>query len=243
MISGIGYSLSLLVFLLGYAQSLNVVIAGGTGNIGKVLLPQLSHHDVTVLTRNAFLASTPNRVTEEFGWLGQRFLDKNPHVTLRDWDGGDLLEIVGSDFIGWGDDALKEADIIIHSVGGFTAQRTMAAERLVQEALRLKSQALHITVSPREEEIPLLSPGMLTLKVNQNVRLPGKIKIDNLNRIASTTFLLFNSRQRGSETVKLLSRKTVSTMLVCGLRYSRLTSFARNYARQSTIGVRNKTKS
>jgi len=43
----------------------------------------------------------------------------------------------------------------------------MAAERLVLESSRLKSEALHITVNPVEEDIPLLTPGMVTLKTKR----------------------------------------------------------------------------
>ena len=91
-------------FLLGFivlvsvafvAESLQIAVAGGTGKIGRLLLPKLVDHDVTVLTRNSFLVSAPNRVTEVFGYLGASFLQKNKHVKLRDWDGGDLLDIVG----------------------------------------------------------------------------------------------------------------------------------------------------
>ncbi|CAJ1938226.1 unnamed protein product [Cylindrotheca closterium] len=159
--------LHVLVTLLSYVHGLSVVIAGGTGRVGKVILPLLSNHDVSVLTRNSFLASAPNRVTEDFGYLGKTFLEKNPHVKLRDWDGGDLLDIVGQDWVGWSDDVLKKADVIVHMVGGYTEQRTKAAERLVQESYRLKSEALHITVNPVEADIPLLTPGMVTLKTKR----------------------------------------------------------------------------
>jgi len=104
------------VSLLSHANGLNVVIAGGTGQVGKALLPLLSNHDVCVLTRNSFLASAPNRVTETFGYLGKSFLEKNQHIKLRDWDGGDLLDIVGKDWIGWSEDALENADVIVHMV-------------------------------------------------------------------------------------------------------------------------------
>ncbi|KAL3931481.1 MAG: hypothetical protein SGBAC_011286 [Bacillariaceae sp.] len=167
MTASIVCRLYVLVSLLSYAHGLNVVIAGGTGQVGKAVLPLLSNHDVSVLTRNSFLASAPNRVTGEFGYLGKTFLEKNPHVSLRDWDGGDLLDIVGQDWVGWSDDVLKKADVIVHMVGGYTEQRTKAAERIVQESFRLKSQALHITVNPTEEDIPLLTPGMVTLKLRK----------------------------------------------------------------------------
>ena len=141
----------------------NIVVPGGTGPIGRTLLPKLAQHDVTVLSRNAFLASAPNRVTETFGYLGARFLNQNPHVRIRDWDGGDLLDIVGKDWLGWQDDTLAQADIVINLVGGYTEQRTMATERLVRESLRVNPNVLHITVSPLEEEISVVSPGMITV--------------------------------------------------------------------------------
>ena len=72
------------LFLLYKAQALNIVLAGGSGKVGKRIIPMLANHDVTVLSRNAFLASAPARVTEVFGYLGQSFLNKNQHVKLRD---------------------------------------------------------------------------------------------------------------------------------------------------------------
>lgn len=75
-------------FLL-YVSALNVVLAGGTGEIGRTLAPRLRDHSVTILARNAFLAAAPSRVTEQFGYFGPpSLLAKNPHVKLRDWDGG-----------------------------------------------------------------------------------------------------------------------------------------------------------
>lgn len=148
-------------------DGLQIAVAGGTGKIGRLLLPKLDDHDVTVLTRNSFLASAPNRVTGTFGYLGEGYLRKHQHVKLRDWDGGDMLEIVGKDFIGWQDDALKPADVIIHLCGGFTEQREMVTERLVRESLRLNKGATHIVVNPKEGEIKNLSPGMMTLKTKR----------------------------------------------------------------------------
>ena len=161
-------------------ESLQIAIAGGTGKIGRILLPKLVDHDVTVLTRNSFLASAPNRVTEVFGYLGQGFLNKNKHVKLRDWDGGDMLDIVGKDFIGWQDDALKKADVVVHLVGGFTEQREMATERLVRESLRLNRVAIHITVNPLEEDIASFTPGMLTLKTKRIEKCESMVR-DNLS--------------------------------------------------------------
>ena len=149
------------------ALALNIVIPGGTGNFGKVLIPKLADHDVTVLSRNAFLASAPNRVTGEFGFLGEKFLESNKHVKMRDWDGGDLLDIVGQDWVGCQEDTLKKADVVINLVGGYTEQRLMATERIVRESLRVNPSALQVCVSPMESEMQYLSPGMLKLKAKR----------------------------------------------------------------------------
>ena len=69
------------------SQALNVVIAGGTGKIGQLVASKLSDHKVTILSRNAYLARAPNRVTEAFGWVGKTYLERYPHISLRDWDG------------------------------------------------------------------------------------------------------------------------------------------------------------
>lgn len=135
-------------------SALNVVLAGGSGPVGKGLASQLSpKHKVTILSRNAFLASAPNRVTEVFGWVGEAYLKQYPHVSIRDWDGGDLLDIVGCDWMGWQDDTLQDADVVVHLVGGFTDQRTMATERLVRESLSVNPSALQVTVGVMDEEL------------------------------------------------------------------------------------------
>ena len=162
--------------LVAAADGLQIAVAGGTGKIGRLLLPKLIDHDVTVLTRNSFLASAPSRVTEVFGYLGEGFLRRNPHVALRDWDGGDMLDIVGNDFVGWQDDALKKADVVVHMVGGFTQQREMATERLVRESLRLNRKATHITVNPREDDIGKFTPGMLTLKTERIAKCESMVR-------------------------------------------------------------------
>lgn len=141
------------------AQALNVVLAGGTGAVGRALAPYLKDHSVTILARNAFLAAAPNRVTEQFGYFGAKLLEQNPHVKLRDWDGGDLLDIVGQDWIGWQEDCLKHADVIVHLTGGFTEQRVMACERLIRESYSFnRLRALHVTVNPVDDDVALISP-------------------------------------------------------------------------------------
>uniref|UniRef100_A0A7S4AXL2 NAD(P)-binding domain-containing protein n=1 Tax=Pseudo-nitzschia australis TaxID=44445 RepID=A0A7S4AXL2_9STRA len=161
------FVIALALATLSICDGLQIAIAGGTGNLGRLLLPKLVDHDVTVLTRNSFLASAPNKVTEVFGYLGKGFLKKHPHVTLRDWDGGDLLDIVGSDFLGWQEDALKNADVVVHMCGGYTEQREMATERLIRESFQFNKGAVHIAINPIEEEIPYISPGMVTVKTKR----------------------------------------------------------------------------
>ncbi|KAL3826752.1 hypothetical protein ACHAXA_009361 [Cyclostephanos tholiformis] len=149
-----------------FTHGFNIVLAGGTGKVGAALSSALANdgHDVTILCRNAFLAAAPNRVSGDFGWLGRVFLERHPGVKLRDWDGGDLLDIVGRDFLGWQEDALVGADAVVNLVGGFTRQREMAAERIVRESLRVNPTALQITVSPRDDELRMISPGGLSTK-------------------------------------------------------------------------------
>jgi hypothetical protein len=156
-----------LVFAPVATLALNVVIAGGTGRLGPRVAAQLSDHRVTILARNAFLASTPNRVTEQFGWVGSYFLEECPHVSIRDWDGGDMTDIVGCDFLGWQEDTLTDADVVVNLVGGYTKQREMATERIVRESLRVNPRALQVTVSPKVEDLKALSPGAFTMKVSR----------------------------------------------------------------------------
>ena len=85
-----------------------------------------------------------------------------------------FIDIVGKDWLGWQEDSLKNADVVIHLVGDYTPQREMATERLVRESLRFNPDAFHIVVLPREEDIPVLTPGMLTLK---------KTRLDNCAKL------------------------------------------------------------
>jgi hypothetical protein len=167
---------SISMSIIGVVHGLQIVVPGGTGKLGNILLPKLSQHDCCVLTRNAFLAAAPNRVTEVFGYLGQPFLQRNQHVKLRDWDGGDLLDIVGQDWVGWQDDTLPKADVMIHLVGGYTEQRNLATERLVRETIRVNPNILHITVNPNVEDIPALSPGMVTMKTQRIQQCEDMVK-------------------------------------------------------------------
>lgn len=152
--------LLLLLIALSGTHAFNIVLAGGTGELGRALSSSLTNdgHDVTILTRNAFLASAPSRVTTEFGWLGKSFLTKHPRIQLRDWDGGDLLDIVGQDWMGWQEDTLAKCHAVVNLVGGFTQQREMATERLVRESFRVNPNVLHVTVGPMEDELDMFQP-------------------------------------------------------------------------------------
>lgn len=155
------------IFHSPLVHGFNIVLAGGTGTIGATLSSALANdgHDVTILCRNAFLAAAPGRASSDFGWLGEGFLKKHPGIKLRDWDGGDLLDIVGQDFLGWQEDTLARADAVVNLVGGYTQQREMATERIVRESLRVNPAALQIAVGPREDELKMMSPGAYTMKV------------------------------------------------------------------------------
>mmetsp|Transcript_22185 Transcript_22185/g.32832 ORF Transcript_22185/g.32832 Transcript_22185/m.32832 type:complete len:203 (+) Transcript_22185:116-724(+) len=148
-----------LITFFNTAQSLNIVIAGGTGKVGRLLSSTLhsqeKQHDITILCRNSFLASAPAKVSGDFGWLGEGFLEKHDSVQLRDWDGGDLLDIVGCDWQGWQDDALPKADVVVNLVGGYTEQRTMACERIVRESLRLNPSAKQVLLSMDDEDLKI----------------------------------------------------------------------------------------
>ena len=144
----------LLVLLVSFApyltSGLSIVIAGGTGTIGRelssILHNQNTGHKINILTRNKFLASAPARVTGEFGWLGESFLEVHDSVALRDWDGGDLLDIVGCDWMGWQDDALNDAISFIESFIILPAKPTPLLKKIVVDLtiyeLRRKNELL-----------------------------------------------------------------------------------------------------
>lgn len=181
--------------LLRPVIGLNIVVAGGTGRLGRILIPQLLDNTsatasssaaatptkVTILTRNSFLASTPTRVSEDYGHLGQAFVEKfqKKNLVLRDWDGGDLLDIVGRDWMGWQRDVLPKADVILHLTGGgFTEQRVMACERLVRESLKHNNnqRAHHITVNPSAELLAAMSPGLKSVKTGRIERCEAMVR-------------------------------------------------------------------
>ena len=174
-ISSLAISLVLLLWAnVHVVNALNIVIPGGTGKIGQKVAATLGSqgHSVKILCRNAFLAAAPARVSSDFGWVGKAYLNANPRVSLRDWDGGDLLDIVGQDWLGWQEDALTDADAVINLVGGFTDQRVMACERIVRESLSVNPTALQITLSPIDDD--------LTMKLKKDrVALCEKMVKDN----------------------------------------------------------------
>ena len=171
------YSIAVILLLsasVHVANALNIVIPGGTGKIGQRVAATLGSqgHSVKILCRNAFLAAAPARVSSDFGWVGKAYLNADPRVTLRDWDGGDLLDIVGQDWLGWQEDALTNADAVINLVGGYTEQRVMACERIVRESLSVNPTAMQITLSPIDDD--------LTMKLKKDrVELCEKMVKDN----------------------------------------------------------------
>jgi len=173
---------ALLGSVIAPTTAFTVVLAGGTGPLGQAVASKLEKSDdVIVLCRNAFLAAAPNRVSGDFGWVGAQFLKVNPHVCLRDWDGGDFMDIVGQDWVGWQEDALKKADVVVNLVGGYTEQRTMACERIVRESLALNKSALQITVSPTEKSMNAVSPGAAPLKLKRVDTCEEMVKANCLN--------------------------------------------------------------
>mmetsp|Transcript_23318 Transcript_23318/g.43819 ORF Transcript_23318/g.43819 Transcript_23318/m.43819 type:complete len:230 (+) Transcript_23318:181-870(+) len=174
----------LLLFLIAIitplgSNALNIVVAGGTGRLGRVLISSLLsplpsgkvENYVTVLSRNCFLASAPNRVSADFGFLGQKFVDKYANnMAMRDWDGGDLLDIVGKDWVGW-EEVLEKADVVVNLCGGFTVQREQAQQRL-SDAIRSTETRNNrvikqIIIAPTDEVIPTLSPVAISAKVKR----------------------------------------------------------------------------
>ena len=85
-------------------------------------------------------------------------------------------DIVGQDWVGWQDDTLAKADVVVHLCGGFTEQRVMACERLVRESLRVNDSAMHVTVNPLLEDIAKLSPGLVSLKNERLIKCEKMVK-------------------------------------------------------------------
>lgn len=181
--------ITLFQLLIRQAASLNICLAGGTGKIGQGLVGQLAansneNDSITILTRNAFLAKTPTRVSEDYGWMGEGFLKKyGSRCSLRDWDGGDLLDIVGQDWLGWQQDVLPKTNIMVHLVGGgFAPHRVMACERLVRETQSF-DMMYHITVNPSEDLLRVVSPGLLSTKMSRIHTCEEMVKENCQNKV------------------------------------------------------------
>ena len=77
---------------------------------------------MTILCRNAYLAVSPSRVSEDFGWVGERRVREwdaqgfGKKIKFRDWTGGDELDSVSDRWVGW-EDALKNVDAVVFTVG------------------------------------------------------------------------------------------------------------------------------
>ena len=104
--------------------ALKLVFAGGTGGLGSALAERCAKqgHSVTILCRNAYLAVSPSRVSEDFGWVGERRVQEwdaqgfGKKITFRDWTGGDELDSVSDRWVGW-EDSLKNVDAVVFTVG------------------------------------------------------------------------------------------------------------------------------
>lgn len=59
------------------------------------------------------------------------------------------------------------ADVVVNLVGGYTQQRKMATDRLVRESLTYNPDALQIGISPVEDDIGVLSPGLVGVKTKR----------------------------------------------------------------------------
>ena len=80
-----------------------------------------------------------------------------------------------------GVECLQKADVVVHLVGGYTQQREMATERIVRESLRVNPTALQITVNIREEDIPLVTPGMVSAKAKRIKDCESMVRDNCLN--------------------------------------------------------------
>lgn len=125
--------LLLLLLPLSVVTSLSYVGVGATGALGRKWIDSVSSSgsDVLVLARNGFLASAPGRVSHDFGYLGPKLMRKSK-CKVRDWDGGDMLDITGSTWVGWqGDVESYGCDVAVCLTGCLYEARIMAVDRMV----------------------------------------------------------------------------------------------------------------
>jgi len=127
---GFGFVIPLLL-LAHEANSLNVLAVGATGAVGRSFVRAASQEgNVLVLARNGYLATAKERVSGDFGYLGPK-IHKLKGVLVRDWDGGDLLDITGDTWLGWqGDVAAFQADAAVMLTGCLTDARLKGVERI-----------------------------------------------------------------------------------------------------------------
>uniref|UniRef100_A0A7S2CHB4 NAD(P)-binding domain-containing protein n=1 Tax=Octactis speculum TaxID=3111310 RepID=A0A7S2CHB4_9STRA len=146
---------------ISMASSRKIVAVGSTGPLGRKFVEKLAGQgdDVLVLARNAYLASTPYRVSHDYGYIGET-LASDPKVNLRYWDGGDLLDVVGDEWVGW-QDSIRGYDVMVNMVGAISNVREGAINRLVEAIIAMPEKdrpraVLNVLPAP---EI-LLDPGM-----------------------------------------------------------------------------------
>ena len=123
--------LLLLLIPLSYVTSLSYVGVGATGAFGRKWIDSVSgSDDMLVLARNGFLASAPSRVSHDYGYLGPKLMRKSK-CKVRDWDGGDMLDITGSTWVGWqGDVENFGCDVAVCMTGCLYEARIMAVDRM-----------------------------------------------------------------------------------------------------------------
>lgn len=105
------------------------------------------------------------------------------------------------DWIGWQDDTLVSADIILHLVGGFTEQRVMACERIVRESLSYNPNAYHITINPTDTDLEVISPGMKSLKLQ---------RIQRCEDVVSTNCLYYKLIRIDANNVRNESKRIIN---------------------------------
>mmetsp|Transcript_7488 Transcript_7488/g.23547 ORF Transcript_7488/g.23547 Transcript_7488/m.23547 type:complete len:272 (+) Transcript_7488:1426-2241(+) len=151
------------------AAALKLVFAGATGGIGSAVAERCARegHDVTILCRNAYLAVTPSRVSEDFGWVGEaraaRWAEEGfgQRITFRDWTGGDELDSVSDRWVGW-EDSLVGADAVVFAVGDLGRDGRQRPVEALARAAREADEAApsyYVHLAPVDELVGATSFG------------------------------------------------------------------------------------
>ena len=76
-----------------------------------------------------------------------------------------MMGIVWQDWIGCQEDTLIKADAVVNVVEGYTKQRETAAYRIVRESLSVNPTVLQITISPKDDELRMITPDAESAKI------------------------------------------------------------------------------